>query len=519
MKKVLLALFCLILVRAEAQPTWADNVAPVLFANCTKCHNPNGIAPFSLLTYNDASTMSFYIGNAVGIGKMPPWPPDTTYQRYAHERILSATDKQTILDWVNAGAPSGNLSNAPPAPTYPAGAQMPSPSHTAQMPAYTVSASTDLYRCFVVPSGLSQDEYITEIEVVPGNRSIVHHVLVYQDVANTCITLDNNDPGPGYTSFGGTGSNTATLIFGWVPGQGVYQLPPNMGIKLLANTNIIAQIHYPAGANGQTDSTKVLFRFSSGVVREVGLTPALNHVTNMTDGPLYIPADSVVTFHEQEMAQLNATVISVAPHMHLLGRDIRSWAITPNNDTVPFIHIPNWNFMWQGSYTLRQLVHIPFGSQLYAEATFDNTSSNLYNPNNPPQPVSAGEATTDEMMLVYFAYTQYQPGDEFIITDSTAFVTIPETQNTIAKTAQLYDPYPVPANDDVAVSFFLPSSGKVQLALFDLTGKLAMELAAEDLPAGFGAKRFNTSALAPGNYLLRLEHNSTVRTKKIVVQH
>ncbi|TND05065.1 MAG: Copper type II ascorbate-dependent monooxygenase [Bacteroidetes bacterium] len=518
MKHLFIALFFFSLVRVSAQPTWADNVAPILYANCTKCHNPNGIAPFPLITYNDASTMSYYIGNAVGIGKMPPWPPDTTYQRYAHERILSASEKQTILDWVAAGAPSGNLANAPTPPVYTGAAEMLTPDVTLAMPTYTVASATDLYRCFVVPSGVPQNEYITEIEVVPGNRNIVHHVLIYQDLQNTCITLDNNDPGPGYTSFGGPGSNTANLIFGWVPGQGVYSLPPNMGIKLEANTNVIAQIHYPAGALGQTDSTKVLFKFSSGVVREVGLVAALNHFTNMTDGPLYIPADSIKTFHEQEASQLDATIISVAPHMHLLGKQIRSWAITPTNDTIPFIHVPNWNFMWQGSYTLRQLVHVPFGSQLYAEATFDNTAANTYNPNSPPQPVAAGESTTDEMMLVYFAYTQYQLGDENIITDSSAFTLLPELQNTIVQTAQLYDPYPSPANDRVSVSYFVPAKGKLKMELIDITGKIIAVPLDNETEAGFGSLPVALSDLPAGTYILRLVHNNTVRSKKIVVQ-
>lgn len=503
--------------RAMAQPTWADDVAPILYAKCTTCHNPTGIAPFSLMTYADASSMSYNIQQAVTAGRMPPWPPDTTYSRLAHERILKSSERQSILNWISAGTPSGNLSNAPTPPTYSSAGQIVNPDVSVQMPTYTVSSTTDIYRCFVMPAGNTQNEYITELEVLPGNRSIVHHVLVYGDAASTCVTLDNNDPGPGYTNFGGPGSNTATLIGAWVPGQTVYTLPAGMGIQLAANSYIIIQVHYPAGAVGQTDSTRVQMKFSSGTVRNVSLAPVLNHAGNMTDGPLYIPANTTQTFHEQASVAINATVLSVAPHMHLIGKSIKTWAVDPNNDTIPFISIPDWNFMWQGSYSLPRLVKVPFGSTLYSEAFYDNTSNNDLNPNNPPQLVTAGEATTDEMMLTYFAYTPYQPGDENIIVDSAAVLASgPQIMNDIAKTAQLYAPYPVPAAESVTASFFLPEKGRAKLELIDINGNRVALIADEEMPAGYSTKQVGLTSIAHGTYLLRLTHNGITRTKKIV---
>lgn len=503
--------------RLSAQtPTWADDVAPILYNNCTKCHNANGIAPFPLMTYNDASSMGFFISNAVSAGVMPPWPPDTAYTRLAHERVLSSSERQAIIDWVNGGTPQGNLANAPTPPVYTGSAEILNPNLAIAMPTYTIPTTQDIYRCFVIPSGTSQNEYITEIEVLPGNRNIVHHVLVYQDQSSLPSMLDANDPGPGYTNFGGTGSPTSTLVTGWVPGQGKYTLPNNMGILLQANTNIIMQIHYPAGAIGQTDSTKVNFKFSSGTVRNVTLNPVLNHSYNLTDGPLHIPADSIKTFHAQETATLNASLLTVAPHMHLIGRTIKSWAITPNQDTIPFISIPSWNFMWQGFYNFQRLIHIPLNSQLYAEAVYDNTSANTFNPNSPPQDVYAGEATTDEMLVVYFAYTPYQPGDENIIIDSTILSTPPPPISDVVKTAQLYDPFPSPATDQLTVQYFLPESGNVTLDLFDIAGKQVMNIRSGKQDSGFTTNTIDVKALSAGTYFLKLTHNGITRTKKIV---
>lgn len=522
MKKLfLVAVLATIAPSIYAQsPNWADDVANILYGKCTNCHHPGGIAPFSLITYNDAANVAPNIQNAVTMRRMPPWPPDTAYTRFAHERVLTQQEITTIDNWVTAGFPSGNISNAPPAPTYTAGPVISNPDLAAQMQTYTVNTATDLYRCFVVPSGIMQDEYITKVEVVPGNRPIVHHVLVYQDVQSTCVTLDNNDPGPGYTSFGGVGSNTATLIAGWVPGQGVYELPPNMGIKLEANSYIIMQIHYPSGTFNQTDSTQVRFTFSSGVVRNVTLVPAINHATSLTNGPLLIPANTARTFNAQVAISSPVTLISVAPHMHLIGKSIWSWAVDPSGDTIPLISIPDWNFHWQGFYTYRQPVVIPGNSMVYASAYYDNTANNPNNPNNPPQLVTAGEATDDEMMVIYYAYLPYQPGDENIIIDSIVLNSIQQNayQN-IIRTPQLYDPYPVPTsgNTPVAVGYFIPEVSSVVLQLFDQNGRLVREWNRGSQSAGLYRMDVAIADLPAGTYTISLNTGNARKSKQIIV--
>ncbi|HTL81566.1 MAG TPA: T9SS type A sorting domain-containing protein [Bacteroidia bacterium] len=506
--------------KAQAGPYWATDVAPILYANCTKCHNPNGIAPFPLITYNDAANNAAAMATAVGAGVMPPWPPDTTYMHYCGERKLSQAQIQTIVDWTANGMQQGNLAQAPTPPVYSGSAEITNPDLTLQMPNYTVNTGSDLYRCFVIPSGITQNEFITGIEVIPGNRPIVHHVLIYQDQSNTCVNLDNNDPGPGYTWFGDVGSSTATLVAGWVPGQGAYFLPNNMGIQLNANSKIIMQVHYPAGIVNQVDSTQVRFIFSSGNVRNVTLNPIINHYSSLTDGPLYIPADSVKTFHAQENVAFNATVISVAPHMHLIGRSMINFAITPVGDTIPLININDWNFHWQGFYNFQRPVHVPFGSVLKAVATYDNTFNNPWNPNNPLQDVQVGENTTDEMFIVYYAYLPYMPGDENIIVDS-SLMAVPTPQNNIVKTPQLYDCYPSPAaeNSNITIPYFLPDAADVRLEIYGLDGKLiAVPVDKKNVNPGFENETISTSGLAAGTYVVKLIAGSTVRTKQIVVQ-
>jgi len=515
-RKAILLIF-LIPIYSHAQTTWSTDVANILFNNCTSCHHAGGIAPFSLITYTDAFQNAGDIEDVILSGEMPPWPPDPQYSRYAHERLLTQQEKTAILDWVQQGAQAGDTTLAPTAPVYSGLAELTNPDLTSKMPNYTVSTVNDLYRCFVIPSGLATDKYITEIEALPGDRSIVHHILIFEDTSNVPAQLDAADPGPGYTNFGGTGSNTSKLIGVWVPGQSVNRLPAGLGIKLNANTNIILQIHYPGGTIGRVDSTEIRFNLSATPLREVYIDPPLNHF-QLDNGPLFIPANTTKTFTAHFTVPLDLSVLAVGPHMHNIGRSITSYGVTPSQDTIPFIHIPEWHFHWQGTYSFQRVLHLPAGTTLYSSAFYDNTTANHHNPNNPPQDVFLGEATTDEMMLVYFAYALYQTGDENIIQDSSILLSNEDVFfNDLVKTAQLYNPYPNPAKDFCTVDYLLPERTRVTLKLSDLQGKIVWSTNESDLSAGYHSVRIPLVNFSQGIYTISLEGTDFTRTKKLLV--
>lgn len=424
MKKALLLFACLywqFSVIAQT-PTWSQDIAPIFYAHCTSCHHTGSIAPFPLLTYSDAYSHAVLINNDVSSGIMPPWPPDANYKHFVNERELSSTEISKIQQWATGGKPQGDITLAPAQPIYTTGSALGTVDLSVIIPTYTVSGSGDVYRNFPIPSGLLQGKYVTAIEVIPGNAQIVHHVLVYQDSTSTPATLDANDPGPGYTDAGGTGSNASVLLEGWAPGASPYYTPVGTGFRLPSGTNIVVQVHYPNGSQGQTDSTRINFKLSSTPVREITMSPILNFITTMTNGPINIPANQTKTYYEKYTTNRDYTFLSAFPHMHLIGQSIKSWANKPTtNDTIPFVNIPSWNFHWQGMYSFPNAVKVPSGSKLQAQAFYDNTSNNPNNPNIPPATVTAGEATTDEMMVVFFALLPYQNGDTDIIIDRRIF--------------------------------------------------------------------------------------------------
>ncbi len=509
-------------ILAVAQtPDWATGIAPILYKNCAKCHNSAGVAPFSLLTYTDAYNFRQSMLTSVVNKVMPPWSPDPNYRHFAQERILSDADINSIRSWVTAGAPKGDLAKAPPAPVYQAGSQIVDPDLVLTIPTYSINTTTDLYRCFAFSPKIPADHFISQIEVVPGDRSVVHHALVFKDLSSTPLQLQaaNKDGAAGYTNFGGSGSNSSKLLMGYVPGQGVQASPDGMGLSLEANNNIVIQIHYPGGITNKKDSTKIFMKFSKRTdLRNVYIEPILNHLTSaLTNGPLTIPAGKTKQFNEKfKLPAFDITALSVAPHMHLIGRRIKSYVVTPVGDTIPLVNVPSWDFHWQGAYNFRKPIKIPAGSTLYADAFYDNTTANPANPNFPLKDVSAGENTTDEMMIVYFTFLLYQPGDENIVVDSSAVVTA-TNDLPVAKQKLAVQLFPNPADQRTTLSFNLPQADEVTTDIFNLNGELVKPIGRnQSFPAGQNNIFIETHDLPPGAYLVRISSGKIYGVEKMV---
>jgi hypothetical protein len=502
-----------------------------MYNNCTSCHHAGGLAPNPLMTYAESYAFRFQIKQYVNDGYMPPWPPNAGYKHLAFERILSDGDKTKISDWVLGGAPEGNTANAPVPPVYAnTSSALPSIDFTAKMPDYTVNTSTDLYRCFVINTNFANDQFASEIEIKPGNSAIVHHVLLYEDSTMMIRQLDSADAGAGYTNFYGTGSNASNLIGEWVPGTQHIKFPNGMGVRLKRNTRLIMQVHYPKGTYLKMDSTRVNIKFASNTstntfppFREVALLPVLNE-GGLINGPLVIPPNVVKTFTSVAVASSNPqpplpfyTLLSIAPHMHLIGKEMKVFGIAPGgNDTMPFIHIPKWDFKWQGVYNFRNPMKVPVGTTLIAQSAYDNTSSNPSNPSSPPVIVTQGESTTNEMMLVFFAFTYYLPGDENIVVDNSPVVGINELQKDMVSSLQVFNVYPNPVKGNSQLNYFSPLKAPVKVTISSIEGKVVKEWNSS-LEAGYGTVPFNTDGLAKGQYFINLQSKSFSKTKTFIV--
>lgn len=416
----LIVFFAAVQASSQDEVTWSDQIACLIYSHCSSCHNDNGIAPFSLTSYDKVRSFRFAIEDVITRGEMPPWPANPSYRHYIDENVLSQEEIDLFQKWVSQGAQEGDPNRAPEVPQYSGGAEIQNPDLVLKLPVYEVPPlnDKDLYRCFVFDIDMPQDFYITAFEVIPGNPSIVHHALIYESSSGLVPLLDKADPEPGYICFGGIGVADVTGIGGWVPGSKAEFFPEGMGMKIPGKTRIVVQVHYPEYGAGEIDSTKVLFKISNGPLRELANAPILNHNnSSLVNGPLFIPANTVRTFENRFTVPVKASIYSITPHAHLICESMSAYGITPTGDTLKFIDIPKWDFDWQKTYHFKKPIVIPAGTVLHGFATYNNTSANDHNPNIPPKNVQLGEATTDEMMLFYFTFSGYENGDESVIFD------------------------------------------------------------------------------------------------------
>lgn len=535
MKKIfafILAISLYLTTQAQSY-TWSENVACILYTHCTSCHHTGGIAPFSLVSYTDATAWLSEIQTQVNSGHMPPWPADPNYQTYAHERVLSTAEKNTINGWLLDGAPEGPAAAAPNPPVYSSSSELTSISFSQNIGTFTNAALVDDYRCFIIDLGLTASTNVTEIEILPGNRQMVHHVLIYADTADIVYDFDAADPAMGYQNFGGTGSNTSKLIGTWTPGQSAIKLPSGMGINLLPNTKVILQVHYPAGTNGDVDSTRLNLKYSSGFVREVYRDPILNHLDPgvMSPYPLAINPNSIETYNQSFTIPTipfygGVTVLGVMPHMHKVGASYKVYAIRPGSDTVHLVDIPRWDFHWQGEYLFRQPIVIPQGSVVKAVAVFDNTVANTDHYGNleainHDSFVFAGEATNEEMAVVYFSYVLTLPGDASIVIDTSStqyydncsFVGI---QEEIVQNESLHL-YPNPSSDFVTLNYLQPEENDMTISILDISGKVLFTKVYQNLASGNLIENYPLENLPSGTYFVKTRSGRYTSNQKLIV--
>ncbi len=517
MKKLYILFFtAAITINASAQLVYKD-VAGIFYNRCTACHHQNGGAPFSMMNYTETYPWVSQIKGDLNIGKMPPWPPDTNYTRLLHERIITATEKNDIISWINSGAQMGDTTIAngcPAAPVYHSYHLNGIPDLILKVPAFASNATTnDAYNCFAIPSGLTQDRILRAFEIVPNNPAILHHTVTNVDTTGT-VTSDLSGgcySEPGQMGIGGFAPGTPPTVF---PGQA----PLKMGMRIKAGSKIIMQQHYPKGSAGQIDSTEIRLFFYP--VNATGIRPVYAN-TFLQNWAMSIPANTVMTYTAKYPSgsgtlPSDISIFATSPHGHHVNRSmlVYGYRATPV-DTIPLIHIPKWDFNWQGMYVHKNLVRIPAGYKLGSKHVYDNTTNNPDNPNSPPQLVSAGTSTTDEMLFDSFQWMYYQAGDENIDIDSLLAndSLLSTSTHEVSKINISSYVYPNPFTEGATLIITNASSSNCQLRIFDLYGK---EVTA-DVKRTSDAFIIRRGNLPAGTYLYSLRWNEYSGTGKIII--
>ncbi len=388
---------------APEKVTFTRHIAPILFQHCVACHRPGEVAPFSLLTFADASKRAKQIAKFASSREMPPWKPEPGFGHFLEERRLTKQEIATVARWAATDAVEGNEADMPKAPEFPDGWALGKPDLIIKMPEdFTIPASgPDVLRNFVIPLNNEESKMVRAMEFRPGNRKVVHHALCFLDASGTARKLDAEEKGPGYNAEkGGLGFLPVGSLGGWAPGNTPRFVPDEMGRFLPKGSDAVLQVHYHPSGKAETDRSEVGVYFLKKPAKKL-----LGGVS-LENWHIQIPAGEASYTRKAEFTlNVDTTFIGVAPHMHLLGKEMKAWAELPNGKTVPLIHVKDWDFNWQDYYLYRKPFTLPKGTTLRMESRHDNSSSNRANPNVPPKRIKYGEGTADEMSLCIFEVT------------------------------------------------------------------------------------------------------------------
>ena len=411
-------------VDAPAAPTYAADVASILYANCAACHREGENAPFTLTSYEDARRRARQIAEVVTSGYMPPWPPSTSADepaRFHGQRGLTQTEVTTLTRWFEQGAERGDAAAEPPPPSFAARADgwtLGPPDLVVEMPeAYVLgprgdleqgTSSEDVYRNFVIESPVTSTRHVRAIEFRPGNARVVHHAFVLVDSTDGSRRQDEADPGPGFDGIHPpeTALTPGGFFLSWTPGRVPFAGERGLSWALEADTDIVLQVHMQPSGKTEEVRASVGFYFDEG-------PPTRRPVTlGLFSKEIDIPAGEGDYHVEVEYRlPVDVDVLAVLPHAHFLGKSMRGLARTPDGERVSLIEIPEWDFNWQEAYRYLEPVRLPRGTVLELDFAYDNSRTNPRNPNVPPARVTYGLDSVDEMCELWLQVLPRNPAD------------------------------------------------------------------------------------------------------------
>jgi mono/diheme cytochrome c family protein len=381
---VLAAVLLAPVVAGAQTPTFAKDVAPIFYSKCVECHRPTMFAPMSLVKFDEARPWAKSIRNRVSTRTMPPWGADPKHGVFKNDPRLTDKEIETILAWVDGGAPKGDDKDLPTLPVFTEGWTIGKPDAVFEMAEpYQIPATGVIeYQYIRIPMNIPEAKWLAAIEIKPQARAHVHHVLAFTQPAGTPIN-ENGALGPG--NIGGVTPNKPGVVF-----------DPGVGRMLEANSDLILQMHYTTNGEAAVDKTVVGLKFlkeAPSMVARGGSVIQPRFVI-----PAGAPAHEV---RGSRVLQADTIITSFTPHMHVRGKDMTYTAKYPDGRTEVLLSVPSYDFNWQITYQLKEAKRMPKGTEIEVVAHYDNSPQNKFNP-DPTKDVRWGDQTFEEMMIGFW---------------------------------------------------------------------------------------------------------------------
>jgi len=404
---------------AAAPVTFNRDVAPIVFAHCASCHHPGGIGPFPLLTFQDVRKHASQIVAVTGRRYMPPWPPEPGRGDFADNRRLSDQQIRLIADWVTDGKQEGSAADLAPPPQFTSGWQLGPPDLILRMskPFAMGASGTDLFRNFIISTGLKETRYVRALELRLDNPRLVHHANIVLDRTESLRKRDGQDGQPGFpgmdviTEAAANDFDPDSHFLFWKPGSVLHPEPDDMSWRLDPGTDLVVNLHLQPTGRQETIEAEVGIYFAAKPPSRYPMLVQLER-----DGSINIPPGErsfIVT--DKLTLPVDVELLAIYPHAHYLGKVIEAWATLPDGHRQWLIRIPDWDLNWQAVYEYKRPVSLRRGTVVEMRIAYDNSAANPRNPNNPPTRVTAGNRTQDEMGHVWLQLLPAsggQPGND-----------------------------------------------------------------------------------------------------------
>jgi len=432
---------------AGSVPTFAKDVAPIVFNNCASCHRQGEVAPMTFTSYEEVRPWAKVIREKVRTREMPPWGADPAHSlKMRNDRSLSQAQIDTIVAWVDGGAPKGNDADLPKLPEFADGWTFGrEPDYILEMPVEaTIPAEGELgVQMYYSPVPWSEDKFAETLEIRPGNRAVLHHAGVFVvDLPEGAKVVDGRLIAPGGKAatdrgegLAGRAETTAlpgaNKLLSWVPGRGVDSHRADIGKRIPAGKYINWQLHYNPIGKIEKDRTRLGIWFNKVPVTHELLIRQAGDPLATTKGGLSLyraegkeveySADEGSTRRRNKTPNIppyaedwaltgitpvteDITLYAMSPHMHLRGKSLRWVIVYPDGREQTILDVPRFDFNWQIQYELETPLKIPAGSKILGIGKYDNSPKNRWNP-APNLEVYWSEQSWDEMSLGWIEYT------------------------------------------------------------------------------------------------------------------
>jgi peroxiredoxin/mono/diheme cytochrome c family protein len=442
--------------KKDSTVTYSNQISRLFNERCVNCHRPGQIGPFAMTNYDEVAGWGEMIAEVVREQRMPPWHANPAYGKFANENVLSNREKELIYSWVDAGCPEGNPAELPPTPKFTQGWLLErAPDKVVYMndkPVDIEAEGVDPYRYYIADPGFKEDKWVRSAECLPGNPSVVHHIIVFvapPDAVDRIVQVQKRalaelaesqkkgeDPrafrlrrrakrlGAGDSKKGVPAKQIASnlakgkagkraknanrpadggdisnmdLLCGFAPGTRPFIAPPGMAKLVPAGWKFIFQMHYTPNGSPQKDRSAIglLFEDPAKVTHRLA-------TANTANANFEIPAYAEDYKVETRKKFVRDTLfVGMYPHMHMRGKSFRYELNYPDGKKEILLDVPRYDFNWQNWFKLEKPLMIPAGSEMVCTAHYDNSENNLCNP-DASKPVRWGDQTWEEMMIGWY---------------------------------------------------------------------------------------------------------------------